>query len=170
MPANLGAGGRLRSFSGARHLQMTTGIGTTTVMPARANGTFEVKLSPQPADETGVGRLTIDRQFHGHLEATSKGHMLAYSTEVQGSAGYVALEESAETLCIEQLCVHPAHEEEGVDFQLLDWAEGYAISLGAGRLEIVVEAGNDRAVDFYRRRGFIPAGDDVLALVLPQAI
>ena len=71
---------------------MTTDIGTTTVMPARANGTFEVKLSPQPADETGVGRLTIDKQFHGHLEATSKGHMLAYSTEVQGSAGYVALE------------------------------------------------------------------------------
>ena len=92
MTANLGAGGRFRSFSGARHLQMTTDIGTTTVMPARANGTFEVKLSPQPADETGVGRLTIDKQFHGHLEATSKGHMLAYSTEVQGSAGYVALE------------------------------------------------------------------------------
>ena len=42
-------------------------------MPARANGSFEVKLSPQPADETGVGRLTIDKQFHGHLEATSKG-------------------------------------------------------------------------------------------------
>ena len=71
---------------------MTTDIGTTTAMPARANGTFEVKLSPQPADETGVGRLTIDKQFHGHLEATSKGQMLAYSTEVQGSAGYVALE------------------------------------------------------------------------------
>jgi len=71
---------------------MTTDIGSTTVMPARANGTFEVKLSPQPADETGVGRLTIDKQFHGHLEATSKGQMLAYSTEVQGSAGYVALE------------------------------------------------------------------------------
>ena len=71
---------------------MTIDIGATTPMPARASGTFEVKLSPQPADETGVGRLTIDKQFHGHLEATSKGHMLAFSTEVQGSAGYVALE------------------------------------------------------------------------------
>ncbi len=85
-------------------------------------------------------------------------------------AGYVAIEESDSSLRIEQLCVHPAHEEEGIGGQLLDWAEGYAISLGAGRLEIVVEAGNDRAVDFYRRRGFIPAGDDVLALVLPQAL
>jgi len=85
-------------------------------------------------------------------------------------AGFVAIEESDSSLRIEQLCVHPAHEEEGIGGQLLDWAEGYAISLGAGRLEIVVEAGNDRAVDFYRRRGFIPAGDDVLALVLPQAL
>jgi GNAT superfamily N-acetyltransferase len=85
-------------------------------------------------------------------------------------AGYVAIEESDSSLRIEQLCVHPAHEEEGIGGQLLDWAEGYAISLGAGRLEIVVEAGNDRAAEFYRRRGFIPAGDDVLALVLPQAL
>ena len=85
-------------------------------------------------------------------------------------AGYVAIEESDSSLRIEQLCVHPAHEEEGIGGQLLDWAEGYAISLGAVRLEIVVEAGNDRAADFYRRRGFTPAGDDVLALVLPQAL
>ena len=61
-------------------------------MAARASGTFDVKLNPQPADESGVGRLTIDKQFHGNLEGTSKGHMLAYSTEVQGSAGYVAME------------------------------------------------------------------------------
>src|SRR4029450_14154938 len=57
-------------------------------MAARATGTFDVRLNPQPSDESGVGRLTIDKQFHGNLEGTSKGHMLAYSTEVQGSAGY----------------------------------------------------------------------------------
>jgi hypothetical protein len=61
-------------------------------MAAQATGTFDVRLTPQPPDESGVGRLTIDKQFHGHLEGTSKGHMLAYSTEVQGSAGYVAME------------------------------------------------------------------------------
>jgi Protein of unknown function (DUF3224) len=61
-------------------------------MAARATGTFDVRLNPQPADESGIGRLTIDKQFHGNLEGTSKGHMLAYSTEVQGSAGYVAME------------------------------------------------------------------------------
>ena len=61
-------------------------------MAERASGTFEVKLNPQPADESGVGRLTIDKHFHGPLQGSSKGHMLAYSSEVQGSAGYVAME------------------------------------------------------------------------------
>jgi ribosomal protein S18 acetylase RimI-like enzyme len=85
-------------------------------------------------------------------------------------AGYVALEESGEALRIEQLCVHPAHEEEGVGRQLLEWAEGYAISTGALRLQIVVEAGNERAAAFYRGRGFVSAGSDLLELVLPQGL
>jgi hypothetical protein len=67
-------------------------------MAARATGTFEVKLHPQSPDESGVGRLTIDKQFHGDLEGTSKGHMLAYTTEVQGSAGYVAMERVTGTI------------------------------------------------------------------------
>ena len=64
-------------------------------MTTHANGTFEVKLNPQVDDKTGdptVGRLSIDKQFHGDLEGTSKGQMLATRTAVQGSAGYVALE------------------------------------------------------------------------------
>ena len=93
-----------------------------------------------------------------------------FVAELDGEpAGYVAIEESDSTLRIEQLCVHPAHEEEGIGGQLLDWAEGYAISAGASRLEIVVEGGNERAVAFYRGRGFAPAGPDLLALILPQA-
>ena len=85
-------------------------------------------------------------------------------------AGYVAIEESDSSLRIEQLCVHPAHEEEGIGGQLLDWAEGYAISRGSARLEVVVEGGNDRAVAFYRSRGFVPAGQDRLELVQPLAL
>jgi ribosomal protein S18 acetylase RimI-like enzyme len=92
-----------------------------------------------------------------------------FVAELSGeAAGYVALEQSGDALRIEQLCVHPAHEEEGVGRQLLDWAEGYAISTGALRLEIVVESGNERAAAFYRGRGFVAAGSDLLELVLPQ--
>ena len=65
-------------------------------MKPSASGTFEVNLTPQtpPATSTEatVGRLLIDKQFHGDLDATSKGEMLAVSTSVKGSAGYVAME------------------------------------------------------------------------------
>ena len=41
----------------------------------QATGSFEVKLTPQAADgeDVGLGRMTIDKQFHGDLEATSQG-------------------------------------------------------------------------------------------------
>jgi hypothetical protein len=36
--------------------------------------------------------MSIDKQFHGDLEGTSKGEMLTASGTVKGSAGYVAME------------------------------------------------------------------------------
>jgi hypothetical protein len=63
----------------------------------RAAGTFDVKVTPQKPDTqiaraANLGRLTIDKRFHGDLEGISKGEMLATQTEVPGSASYVALE------------------------------------------------------------------------------
>src|SRR3984957_2509994 len=66
-----------------------------------AKGTFEVKLKPQPDENVGdptVGRMSIDKQFQGDLEATSKGQMLAVQGDVKGSAGYVAMERVIGTL------------------------------------------------------------------------
>jgi hypothetical protein len=68
------------------------------VVTTHATGPFEVKLVPQPADGSPIGRMTIDKQFHGDLEAASKGQMLAFSTDVKGSAGYVAMEQVTGTL------------------------------------------------------------------------
>lgn len=71
-------------------------------MTTHATGTFDVKLTPQAADDKSanadVGRFALDKQFHGDLEGTSKGEMLAVSTAVPGSAGYVAMEQVAGTL------------------------------------------------------------------------
>ena len=66
-------------------------------MTQRANGSFDVKVTPQKPDTqiaraANLSRLTIDKRFHGDLEGISKGEMLALQTEVKGSAGYVALE------------------------------------------------------------------------------
>jgi len=67
------------------------------VASLHATGPFDVKIVPQPADETAgspaIGRMLFDKQFHGDLEASSKGTMLASGTGAKGSSGgYVALE------------------------------------------------------------------------------
>lgn len=71
-------------------------------MTTRAAGTFDVKLTPQSTDTAAegspLGRLTIDKQFHGDLEATSKGEMLTAGTSIKNSAGYVAVERVVGTL------------------------------------------------------------------------
>jgi GNAT superfamily N-acetyltransferase len=92
-----------------------------------------------------------------------------FVAEVEGTpAGYVALERRGEAICIDQLFVSPEHEAEGVGRQLLEWAEGYAIAEHAGVLQAVVEEENRRALEFYRGRGFVPAGGDLLQLELPH--
>jgi len=59
-------------------------------------GTFDVKMTPQPADpavgDPTVGRLALDKQYHGVLSATGKGQMLSVMGTVDSSAGYVAME------------------------------------------------------------------------------
>ena len=61
-----------------------------------ARGTFIVKLTPGPATDdpavADLGRMTIDKLFHGDIEGTSKGEMLTAGTATKGSAGYVAME------------------------------------------------------------------------------
>lgn len=67
-----------------------------------ASGPFDVKVTPQPADgyadAAALGRMTLDKQFHGDLEATSKGQMLTGMGSDKGSAGYVAVEQVSGTL------------------------------------------------------------------------
>jgi hypothetical protein len=65
------------------------------VVTSHASGTFEVKLTPQAVEDgadADLGRMSIDKQFHGDLEGTSKGQMISAMGNVKGSAGYVAME------------------------------------------------------------------------------
>jgi uncharacterized protein DUF3224 len=72
-----------------------------TVMTGHASGTFDVKLTPQAEDDKSqekesenltMGRMAIDKQYHGDIEGTGKGQMLTAGTPVKDSAGYVAIE------------------------------------------------------------------------------
>jgi hypothetical protein len=66
------------------------------VVTMHAAGPFDVKLEAQGEADKGdgstLGRYSLDKQYHGVLEGTSKGTMLTAGTEVKGSAGYVAFE------------------------------------------------------------------------------
>ena len=65
-------------------------------MNERVSGTFDVKTTPEPmhdaAGTSGIGRLSLDKRYHGPLEASGVGEMLAAMTPTPGSAGYVAME------------------------------------------------------------------------------
>jgi hypothetical protein len=65
-------------------------------MTTHVTGVFDVKIIRQPADAQAagdsIGRMLLDKRFHGDLDATSSGQMLAMRTAVEGSAGYVAME------------------------------------------------------------------------------
>jgi len=71
-------------------------------MNYRASGAFDVAINPLPlhdgAEGAKLGRMSIDKQFHGDLEAVSQGEMLSAMTDVKGSAGYVAMERVTGTL------------------------------------------------------------------------
>ena len=67
----------------------------------RASGTFDVKMAPLSDDfakSAGISSMSIDKQFHGDLEATSKGEMLSAGDYAKGNAGYVAMEQVTGTL------------------------------------------------------------------------
>jgi len=61
-------------------------------MSDHAHGTFDVTITPQPADDSGIGRLDLAKRWHGDLRATGTGLMLSADDPTSGRAGYVALE------------------------------------------------------------------------------
>lgn len=71
-------------------------------MTTHAHGTFHVAMNPLELHDHGSdpsrGRMSLDKQFFGDLEATSTGEMLTAGTAIEGSAGYVAIERVAGTL------------------------------------------------------------------------
>jgi hypothetical protein len=71
-------------------------------MTRRAAGPFDVKTTPLAGDDatagTLIGRYALTKQFHGDLEAASKGEMLATGDPASGNAGYVAIEQITGTL------------------------------------------------------------------------
>jgi hypothetical protein len=60
-----------------------------------ATGAFEVKIQPLTSEDKSsqspIAKMSLEKQFHGDLEATSQGAMLATGS-ASGNGAYVALE------------------------------------------------------------------------------
>src|SRR3954451_675630 len=71
-------------------------------MSRSAQGFFEVKTAPLPADEaiaaTSIARYSLDKIYRGELEGASAGEMLSAGNPASGTAGYVAIEQFTGTL------------------------------------------------------------------------
>lgn len=66
-------------------------------------GEFEVQMEPLESYAKGaagitLGRMSIDKAFTGGLEGSSRGEMLSAMGPIEGSAGYVAVEQVTGTL------------------------------------------------------------------------
>ena len=69
----------------------------------RATGKFDVKITPQASDLApegpNLGRMSVEKQYHGDLEATAKAEMItAAGIAVKESAAYSAVERVSGTL------------------------------------------------------------------------
>ncbi len=67
-------------------------------MDVEAVGTFDVTLTPVLSDNSSIASMSIKKTFRGDLEGGSVGQMLAFRSDVKGSAGYVAMERVTGTL------------------------------------------------------------------------
>jgi hypothetical protein len=103
-PYAQGQSGQGQSSDGQTHDHIAIpAVPKKDVMTQHAQGPFDVKLAPQKPDSdvaeaAKLGRMSIDKLYHGDLDAASKGEMIATQTEVKGSAGYVAMERVTGTL------------------------------------------------------------------------
>jgi hypothetical protein len=71
-----------------------------TLTTTHAAGPFEVKTTPQD-DKVGdptLGRLLLEKQYHGDFEGIGKGQMLTAGSVAKGSGAYVAIERVTGTL------------------------------------------------------------------------
>jgi ribosomal protein S18 acetylase RimI-like enzyme len=128
----------------------------------------------EPQDEPvlfGLARMSLGRQPGWSDERTLRvleGDTV-FVAELDGApAGFVAVGAAAEAVRIDELFVVPEHEGEELEWQLVEFAEGYAISRESPKLEAVVEGDDDRAREFFQRYGFSSTRTGVLELTLPQ--
>lgn len=105
----------------------------------QATGIFDVKVAPQnadnaPAQASGLARLSLDKRFHGALDATGQGEMLAAGDGTQSGA-YVALEKVTGSLQGRSGSFHLVHRALMVQGTPQEWTVVVVPDSGTGDLQ-----------------------------------
>jgi hypothetical protein len=131
-------------------------------MSHHATGTFDVQVGPLESynkDDKSLGHFSIDKQFHGALEASSKGEMLSAGNP-SSSAGAVVIEKVTGNLDGRSgsfVLLHSAFMVRGAP---QDWSISVVPDSGtaelsgiSGKMKIIVEGGKHSYVFDYTLAG-----------------
>jgi hypothetical protein len=130
----------------------------------QASGRFEVTMQPRgegdPGQSCTLARMSLDKQFHGDLQATGKGEMLTARSGIPTSAAYVAIERVTGTL-------HGRHGSFALVHKGVMTADGQRLAI-----EIVPDSGSGELTGISGQLGIrVEAGSHYYDLhyVLPVA-
>lgn len=139
----------LLALTSLGHFQSQPESTRNRTVSSRATGTFDVQIAPlEPynKDDKSLGRFSIDKQFHGALEASSKGEMLT-AGNAASSGGYVAIEKVGGQLDGRKgtfVLQHSAFMDRGKPQMSVsvvpDSGTGALIGI-SGKMDIVIEGG-----------------------------
>jgi GNAT superfamily N-acetyltransferase len=62
-------------------------------------------------------------------------------------------------LVVHRLAVLPAYQKRGFASQLMNFAENYALEVGATSIRLDTYSANPKAVNFYEKRGYVKRGE-----------
>jgi hypothetical protein len=131
---------------------------------SKAKGAFDVKIGMLEVGDVAkhetLGRMSIDKVYHGELDGTGKGEMLTAGKEGSDSGAYVAVERVSGTLAGKKgsfLLAHRATMTKGKpDLSIIVVPESGTDALAgiSGHMDIKIEAGGKH---FYELEYTLPA-------------
>jgi hypothetical protein len=119
-----------------------------------AHGTFDVAITPAPAELGGViGRFELHKTFHGDLEGEAVGIMLSGGDPSSGSAGYVAIEvvrgalhDRSGSFALAQLGLMHAGSQT-LRYEIVPGSGGGELGGITGHLQLSIEADGTHRID-----------------------
>jgi GNAT superfamily N-acetyltransferase len=131
-----------------------TDVAIREARPDEVSGLARLAEAAVPIDVVAAGG-----QLEGDIEQRLASDRV-FVAECEGRrAGYAAVTEREHELVLDQLVVAPTDHGRHVGHALLDWVEGYGVSRSLHAVVIDPTGADDRARDFYTRRGYLSQDD-----------